>query len=119
MRLRVLEREPDAVDLCGQLRLLVPFEEAECLERRDALRRGRQLEHLDATIGEPERLNPARTIRRKVFLFEPARSAERLGDGAAVESIGPPLGERAQRGGELRLDDAVATARRRRELRRN
>jgi hypothetical protein len=97
----------------------VSFEQTERLERRHALRRGRQLEHVDAAIGKPERLDPLRVIRGQVVFLQPARRADRFCNRASVERIGPVLGDRAEGRRKLRLQDEVAAPGRRRELRRD
>ena len=61
---RVLERELHAADLRRERRRGA-LEQPEPLERRDALRRRRQLEHLVAAVGDAERLDPARLVRRR------------------------------------------------------
>ncbi len=67
---RVLQREPRARDAVRQRRL-EPSEQAERLERRDALPRRGKLEHLDASVVEAQRLDPPRLEAGQVGLVEP------------------------------------------------
>ena len=73
-----------------------PFEQAQRLERDDALRGRRQLEHLDTAIGDGERIDPARAEGREILLVEPARRADRTRDATAVEGRGAVARDRPQ-----------------------
>ena len=95
-----------------------PFEQAQRLERDDALRGRRQLEHLDTAIGDGERIDPARAEGREILLVEPARRADRTRDATAVEGRGAVARDRPQALRQFREADALACLRERPELRR-
>ena len=57
----VLERQPYALDERGQRRLRA-LEEPERLERDDALIGGWQLQYFRSSVGQPDRLDPARVV---------------------------------------------------------
>ena len=64
---------------------LEPLEQAERLERGDALGRRRQLDDLVVPVVDAQRLDPARREAGQVVLVEPARRADRPADRPAVE----------------------------------
>src|SRR5262245_61701643 len=77
-----------------------------------AVARGRQRNDLVAAIGDPHGLAPDRAVRGEIAALHPAALAPDRGDEplspfAAVDVIDALAGNRAQRGGELRLAEVV------------
>ena len=115
VRERILERERARTATWFGQPGLEPLEQPERLERGDALRRRRQLEHLDAAVVEPRAARPSAARSRR---GPPRSSQRRRGDrprdrAARRTRPGPSLGDRAERRRRARAGGPARRARRR------
>ena len=105
---RPVERELGRLDVAVQVAVEL-LGDPEGHERGRSLRVGRQLADLDAAVRAPQRRHPFGAVRGEVVLGEPARRGDRGGDRPLVDRVGPAVGDRLQRRGEV--GQAVALAR--------
>ena len=107
-----VERELGRLDVAVQVAVEL-LGDGEGHERGRALGVGRQLADLDAAIRAPQRRDPFGAVRGEVVLGEPARLRDGGGDRAAVDRVGPVIGDRLQGRREVGQAVALAGARRR------
>ena len=72
-------------------------EDAERLQRRDALAVGRDLAHVDAAVVPAQRLDPVGVRMGEVVERERRDRADGIADGPAVEAAGAFLGDPPER----------------------